>query len=166
MNAPGRCGCPVSHLGLPIAQGMGCSHLVMVFPLCRGQAYVCHQKVDEIKGHNPPPSPWRDRPVEESLLLFEVLLAGCRRCVPVGSGSVAQLTASPHSTGHAKGQVWGGGGHAADEAGDGGWEDGPRRLPGQVHSTSPHRGQVVGMACGILACVAGVGLRPLGVGTS
>ncbi|KAJ7317122.1 hypothetical protein JRQ81_003284 [Phrynocephalus forsythii] len=33
----------------------------------RGHAYVCHQKVEEIKGHNPPPSPWRDRPVEESL---------------------------------------------------------------------------------------------------
>lgn len=37
----------------------------------RRQAYACHQKVEEIKGHNPPPSPWRDRPVEESLLLFE-----------------------------------------------------------------------------------------------
>lgn len=56
--------------------GVGHSCLVMAFPLCRGQAYVCHQKVEEIKGHNPPPSPWRDRPVEESLLLFEVLLAG------------------------------------------------------------------------------------------
>ncbi|KFO84929.1 Glutamine--tRNA ligase, partial [Buceros rhinoceros silvestris] len=50
----------------------------------RGQAYVCHQKVEEIKGHNPPPSPWRDRPVEESLVLFEVLLAGGRLCMPVG----------------------------------------------------------------------------------
>ena len=39
---------------------------------CRGHAYVCHQKVEEIKGHNPPPSPWRDRPIEESLRLFEV----------------------------------------------------------------------------------------------
>nr|XP_032637664.1 glutamine--tRNA ligase [Chelonoidis abingdonii] len=38
----------------------------------RGHAYVCHQRVEEIKGHNPPPSPWRDRPMEESLLLFEV----------------------------------------------------------------------------------------------
>ena len=38
----------------------------------RGQAYVCHQKVEELKGHNPPPSPWRDRPIEESLTLFEV----------------------------------------------------------------------------------------------
>ncbi|NP_001079979.1 glutaminyl-tRNA synthetase 1 S homeolog [Xenopus laevis] len=42
----------------------------------RGQAYVCHQKVEEIKGHNPPPSPWRDRPVEESLLLFEGMKKG------------------------------------------------------------------------------------------
>lgn len=38
----------------------------------RGLAYVCHQKVEEIKGHNPPPSPWRDRPIAESLQLFEV----------------------------------------------------------------------------------------------
>ncbi|XP_061474819.1 glutamine--tRNA ligase [Rhineura floridana] len=42
----------------------------------RGYAYVCHQKVEEIKGHNPPPSPWRDRPVEESLLLFEDMRKG------------------------------------------------------------------------------------------
>uniref|UniRef100_A0A8B9EJ12 glutamine--tRNA ligase n=1 Tax=Anser cygnoides TaxID=8845 RepID=A0A8B9EJ12_ANSCY len=42
----------------------------------RGQAYVCHQKVEEIKGHNPPPSPWRDRPAEESLLLFEDMRKG------------------------------------------------------------------------------------------
>ncbi|KFP92495.1 Glutamine--tRNA ligase, partial [Apaloderma vittatum] len=44
--------------------------------ICRGHAYVCHQKVEEIKGHNPPPSPWRDRPVEESLLLFEDMRKG------------------------------------------------------------------------------------------
>ncbi|XP_020369493.1 glutamine--tRNA ligase isoform X1 [Rhincodon typus] len=42
----------------------------------RGQAYACHQKVDEIKGHNPPPSPWRDRPIEESLILFEEMRKG------------------------------------------------------------------------------------------
>ncbi|XP_015277607.1 PREDICTED: glutamine--tRNA ligase [Gekko japonicus] len=42
----------------------------------RGHAYVCHQKVEEIKGHNPPPSPWRDRPAEESLLLFEDMRKG------------------------------------------------------------------------------------------
>ncbi|XP_075430580.1 LOW QUALITY PROTEIN: glutamine--tRNA ligase [Ascaphus truei] len=42
----------------------------------RGHAYVCHQRVEEIKGHNPPPSPWRDRPIEESLLLFEGMKKG------------------------------------------------------------------------------------------
>uniref|UniRef100_A0A4W3JZG8 Glutamine--tRNA ligase n=1 Tax=Callorhinchus milii TaxID=7868 RepID=A0A4W3JZG8_CALMI len=42
----------------------------------RGHAYVCHQKVDEIKGHNPPASPWRNRPIEESLLLFEGMRKG------------------------------------------------------------------------------------------
>uniref|UniRef100_A0A8C5RR94 Glutaminyl-tRNA synthetase n=1 Tax=Laticauda laticaudata TaxID=8630 RepID=A0A8C5RR94_LATLA len=42
----------------------------------RGHAYICHQKVEEIKGHNPPPSPWRDRPIEESLLLFEDMRKG------------------------------------------------------------------------------------------
>ena len=44
----------------------------VVFVVDRGLAYVCHQKYEEIKGHNPPPSPWRDRPIEESLRLFEV----------------------------------------------------------------------------------------------
>lgn len=33
---------------------------------------MCHQRGEELKGHNPLPSPWRDRPIEESLLLFEV----------------------------------------------------------------------------------------------
>ncbi|CAI8005215.1 Glutamine--tRNA ligase [Geodia barretti] len=42
----------------------------------RGHAYVCHQTQDELKGHNPPPSPWRERPVEESLLLFEDMKRG------------------------------------------------------------------------------------------
>ncbi|XP_067908316.1 glutamine--tRNA ligase isoform X2 [Heterodontus francisci] len=42
----------------------------------RDKAYACHQKVDEIKGHNPPPSPWRDRPIEESLILFEEMRKG------------------------------------------------------------------------------------------
>ncbi|PSN34384.1 putative glutamine--tRNA ligase [Blattella germanica] len=37
----------------------------------KGLAYVCHQKQEEIKGFNPPPSPWRDRPIEENLRLFE-----------------------------------------------------------------------------------------------
>ncbi|CAK1551825.1 unnamed protein product [Leptosia nina] len=39
-------------------------------------AYVCHQKAEEIKGYNPPPSPWRNRPVEESLHLFEDMKNG------------------------------------------------------------------------------------------
>ena len=42
----------------------------------RNLAYVCHQKVEEIKGHNPPPSPWRNRPNEESLHLFEDMKKG------------------------------------------------------------------------------------------
>ena len=41
----------------------------------RGHAYVCHQEYEEIKGFNPPPNPWRDRPIEESLRLFEVCSA-------------------------------------------------------------------------------------------
>lgn len=47
------------------------NNLCFVF-WCRGDAYVCHQEYEEIKGYNPPPSPWRDRPIEESLRLFEV----------------------------------------------------------------------------------------------
>ncbi|KAI7797490.1 glutaminyl-tRNA synthetase [Triplophysa rosa] len=42
----------------------------------RGHAYVCHQRGEELKGHNVPPSPWRDRPVEESLILFERMKKG------------------------------------------------------------------------------------------
>lgn len=42
----------------------------------KGLAYVCHQKSEEIKGFNPPPSPWRDRPIEENLLLFEDMKNG------------------------------------------------------------------------------------------
>ncbi|XP_056896848.1 glutamine--tRNA ligase [Takifugu flavidus] len=42
----------------------------------RGHAYVCHQKVDELKGHNIAQSPWRDRPIEESLVLFERMKNG------------------------------------------------------------------------------------------
>jgi len=33
----------------------------------RDLAYVCHQQYKEIQGHNPPPSPWRERPISESL---------------------------------------------------------------------------------------------------
>lgn len=42
----------------------------------RNSAYVCHQQYDELKGHNPPPSPWRDRPIDESLRLFEDMRKG------------------------------------------------------------------------------------------
>uniref|UniRef100_A0A4W4DNB8 Glutamine--tRNA ligase n=1 Tax=Electrophorus electricus TaxID=8005 RepID=A0A4W4DNB8_ELEEL len=42
----------------------------------RGHAYVCHQRGEELKGHNVPSSPWRDRPVAESLVLFERMRKG------------------------------------------------------------------------------------------
>lgn len=42
----------------------------------RGLAYVCHQKPHELRGFNPPPSPWRDRPIEESLILFRDMRQG------------------------------------------------------------------------------------------
>lgn len=41
-----------------------------------GHAYVCHQTVEEMRGINPLPSPWRDRPIEESLALFEDMKNG------------------------------------------------------------------------------------------
>lgn len=41
-----------------------------------GLAYICHQKYEEIRGVNPPPSPWRERPIEESLVLFEDMRKG------------------------------------------------------------------------------------------
>ena len=39
-------------------------------------AFVCHQKVEDIRGFNPPPSPFRNRPVAESLQLFEDMKNG------------------------------------------------------------------------------------------
>ncbi|XP_067614419.1 probable glutamine--tRNA ligase [Eurosta solidaginis] len=42
----------------------------------KGLAYVCHQGADEMKGFNPKPSPWRERPIEESLQLFEDMKNG------------------------------------------------------------------------------------------
>ena len=48
----------------------------------KGKAYVCELSGDEIRGHRGTltepgrPSPWRDRPVEESLSLFERMKAG------------------------------------------------------------------------------------------
>ena len=51
---------------------ISCAHIVFL----SGHAYVCHQKYEEIKGYNPPLSPWRDRPIEESLQLFEDMRNG------------------------------------------------------------------------------------------
>lgn len=42
----------------------------------RGNAYICHQKAEDMKGFNPPPSPWRDRPIAESIMLFEDMRKG------------------------------------------------------------------------------------------
>ncbi|XP_034186948.1 glutaminyl-tRNA synthetase [Osmia lignaria lignaria] len=42
----------------------------------KGLAYVCHQSSEEIKGFNPPPSPWRDRPISENLQLFNDMKDG------------------------------------------------------------------------------------------
>ncbi|CAL4154738.1 unnamed protein product, partial [Meganyctiphanes norvegica] len=39
-------------------------------------AYICHQKPEEVRGRDPPPSPWRDRPRAESLQLFEDMKNG------------------------------------------------------------------------------------------
>lgn len=41
-----------------------------------GDAYVCHQRTEEIKGFNPPPSPYRDRSIAENLSLFEDMKNG------------------------------------------------------------------------------------------
>eukprot|EP00041_Stephanoeca_diplocostata_P012800 m.215364 g.215364 ORF g.215364 m.215364 type:complete len:783 (+) comp19095_c0_seq1:55-2403(+) len=42
-----------------------------------GQAYVCHQQADEMKGHETKVhSPWRDRPIAESLQLFQDMKNG------------------------------------------------------------------------------------------
>lgn len=42
----------------------------------KGLAYVCHQTADEMKGFNPEPSKWRNRPIEENLQLFEDMKNG------------------------------------------------------------------------------------------
>ena len=55
--------------------------------MCRrsGNAYVCHQTPEEIKESREKreDSPWRDRPIQESLALFEDmrrgLIGGCWR---------------------------------------------------------------------------------------
>uniref|UniRef100_A0A0A9YX86 glutamine--tRNA ligase n=2 Tax=Lygus hesperus TaxID=30085 RepID=A0A0A9YX86_LYGHE len=41
-----------------------------------GHAYVCHQKQEEMQGFNPPPSPYRNRSVEENLKLFDDMKKG------------------------------------------------------------------------------------------
>ena len=48
----------------------------------RGHAYVCHMRSEDLKGFETPDSPWRDRPVEESLQLFEVWM-GYIQDIPV-----------------------------------------------------------------------------------
>lgn len=42
----------------------------------KGLAYVCHQKPEELKGFDPPPSPWRNRSIEENLNLFQTMKSG------------------------------------------------------------------------------------------
>ncbi|XP_072025703.1 glutamine--tRNA ligase-like [Amphiura filiformis] len=42
----------------------------------RDLAYVCHQRPEELKGFNTPDSPWRERPIGESLRLFEDMKKG------------------------------------------------------------------------------------------
>ncbi|EFN60585.1 Probable glutaminyl-tRNA synthetase [Camponotus floridanus] len=42
----------------------------------KGLAYVCHQSSEEMKGFNPPPSPWRNRRIAESLQLFNDMKDG------------------------------------------------------------------------------------------
>lgn len=39
-------------------------------------AYVCHQSADDMKGFDPVPSQWRNRPIHESLRLFEDMRKG------------------------------------------------------------------------------------------
>lgn len=39
-------------------------------------AYICHQKIEDMRGFNPPPSPWRNRPMNESVQLFEDMKNG------------------------------------------------------------------------------------------
>lgn len=51
-------------------------HTYAVELIKRDLAYVCHQKAEEMRGFNPPPSPWRDRPLEESLKLFDDMRNG------------------------------------------------------------------------------------------
>lgn len=51
-------------------------YILAVRLIQRGMAYVCHQTAEELKGFNPPPSPYRDRTIEENLRLFEDMRKG------------------------------------------------------------------------------------------
>lgn len=42
----------------------------------KGLAFVCHQPAEEMKGFNPKPSAWRDRPIAENLQLFQDMKNG------------------------------------------------------------------------------------------
>ena len=42
----------------------------------KGLAFVCHQPLEEMRGFDVKPSPWRERPAEESLELFQQMRAG------------------------------------------------------------------------------------------
>ncbi|XP_025194608.1 probable glutamine--tRNA ligase [Melanaphis sacchari] len=42
----------------------------------KGLAYVCHQRQQDMQGFNPPPSPWRNRPIEENLSLLNDMKNG------------------------------------------------------------------------------------------
>ncbi|KAI1717059.1 tRNA synthetases class I (E and q), catalytic domain-containing protein [Ditylenchus destructor] len=42
----------------------------------KGLAYVCHQSVEEMRGIDAKPSTWRDRPMEDSLHLFQLMKNG------------------------------------------------------------------------------------------
>ncbi|CAL2038876.1 unnamed protein product [Caenorhabditis brenneri] len=42
----------------------------------KGHAFVCHQKVEEMRGFEVQLSPWRERPIEENLQLFEDMKHG------------------------------------------------------------------------------------------
>eukprot|EP00055_Hartaetosiga_balthica_P018668 m.135083 g.135083 ORF g.135083 m.135083 type:complete len:768 (+) comp9826_c0_seq1:21-2324(+) len=52
-------------------------HEAAVELIKRGGAYVCHQPAEELKGHEDRKfSPWRERPIEESLKLFDDMKKG------------------------------------------------------------------------------------------
>ena len=42
----------------------------------KGLAFVCHQKAEDLKGFNPPPSPWRNRSIQENYQLFQDMKNG------------------------------------------------------------------------------------------